>query len=84
MYLVLCETGHGSRYHVFTEMPESYNEDLVHKFGPMEDPSGAVESGYYHPEKWDDYGDAIAAAGDDLDAIDKIESEQELEEAEPV
>lgn len=82
MYLVLCETPHGTRYHVFTETPEAYYEDRHYQFGPMEDPDGAVDSGYYQPDKWDDHGDAEGAAGEDYEEYQRQQHLMDLEDAE--
>lgn len=82
MYMVLCETPHGTRYHVFTEMPESYYEDLVYQFGPVDDPEGAVDSGYYRPEEWDENGDAESASGEDYESYLEQKKRYEFQELE--
>lgn len=83
MYMVLCETGFGRRYHVFTDIPENYNEDLVWKLN-VEDVDSAVESGYVRPESWDEDGDAEAAFGEAADVyheqIARMESDRIQEE----
>lgn len=82
MKLLFCETPHGKRYHVFTETPESYYEELVWQTpGIFEDPEGALASGYVRPEEWDKNGDLESAVGELLDSyLADIEAEEAQKE----
>lgn len=62
MYLVLCETDHGKRYHVWTSCPEAY-ADRVHVFGPVDDYPEIAHEGVFEPDAWDEDADVDRAFG---------------------